>query len=433
MKKVIKGLVLIVAFFAFTMTFTNTAYAKKNYTVSPKKLTKEVKKSYGRYYTKYIKDFSGLNLYLEKMQKAGGGTLTIKKGTYKITNAIYVPSNVTIIFEDGVVFQKLMKTGRTDIKATTSMWNICPRNKGRKVASVGKYNGSKNVKFIAKGKVVFDMKGVGGVAITSAHNKNVEISGITFRGMNGGHYIEVNGTNKAYIHDCTFEKAKASTLNKNYVKEAINIDLADKKTGGLSAQWVKQDKTPCKNIRIANNVFDGMSRGVGSHKYSQNSKGKNIYHQKITIENNTFKNNFDNGIYVLSWKDVVIKNNYFENIGNKSKKSYSAGSHGISGSGMKTITITGNTFKKIKRNPIYFIKKSNVGSGSEYNPVFVNITESEAKMMCNNTAIDCGDDINSNYAGYDVLYFVNDGSRSRENGVGVKFDTKEVFFGIPKN
>lgn len=121
MKKVIKGLVLIVAFFAFTMTFTNTAYAKKNYTVSPKKLTKEVKKSYGRYYTKYIKDFSGLNLYLEKMQKAGGGTLTIKKGTYKITNAIYVPSNVTIIFEDGVVFQKLMKTGRTDIKATTSM------------------------------------------------------------------------------------------------------------------------------------------------------------------------------------------------------------------------------------------------------------------------------------------------------------------------
>ncbi len=433
MKNIIKGLVLLVAFLAFSITFTNTAHAKVNYTVTPNKLTKEVKKSYGRYYTKYIKDFSGLNLYLEKMQKAGGGTLTIKKGTYKITNAIYVPSNVTIIFEDGVVFQKIMKTGRTDIKATTSMWNICPRDKGRKVASVSKYNGSKNVKFIAKGKVVFDMKGVGGVAITAAHNKNIEISGITFKGMNGGHYIEVNGTNKVYIHDCTFEKGKASTLSKYYVKEAINIDLADKKTGGLSAQWVKQDKTPCKNIRIANNVFDGMSRGVGSHKYSENNKGKQIYHQKITIENNTFKNNYDNGIYVLSWKNTVIRNNIFENIGNKSNQSYSAGRHAIAGSGIEKITITGNTFKNINRNPVYFIRKSNVGGGSCYKAVTVKITKKETEMMLKNKAINCGDDENSNYAGYDILYFRNSGTKNRTNGVGVKLSTGEIFYGIPKN
>ena len=40
------------------------------------------------------------------MEKAGGGTLTIKKGTYYISNAIYVPSNTKVVFENGVVFKK---------------------------------------------------------------------------------------------------------------------------------------------------------------------------------------------------------------------------------------------------------------------------------------------------------------------------------------
>lgn len=433
MKKLFKGLILFVATLAIILSLNTDTYAKKSYTVTPKKLTKEVKSTYKNFYNKYVKDYCGLNLYLEKLEKAGGGTLTIKKGTYSISNSIYVPSNVTIIFEDGVVFKKIMKTGKSDLKATTAMWQLCSRSKSKKTSSVGKYKGTKNVKFIAKGKVTFDMKGVKGVTIIAAHNNNIEISGITFKGMNGGHYLEVNGSKNVNIYDCTFKKAKKSTLKKYYMKEAINIDLADKKLGGLSATWVKQDKTPCKNIKIVNNVFDGTNRGVGSHKYSQNSKKENIYHQNITIENNVFKNNYDNGIYVLSWKNTVIKNNKFYNIGNKSNKSYSAGSHAISGGGVKEITITGNTFEKIKRNPVYFIRESNVGGGSEYKHILVYITEAETEAMLDNTVINCGNDANENYAGYDVLYFRNDGTKSRDNGVGIKLETGEIFYGIPKN
>ena len=416
-----------------TMASGSKTYAKVNYTVTPKKVASEAKKNHSSFVNKYVQHYLGLNDYLEKMRKKGGGTLTIKKGTYKISNAIYVPSNVTIIFEDGVVFKKINKTGKSDLKPSGSMWQLCPHNKYSKKNSIGKYNGTKNVKFIAKGKVTFDMKNISGICIVAAHNKNIEISGITFKGMNGNHYIEVNGTKKAYIHDCTFKKAKKKTLKKFYMKEAINIDLSDEKTGGLPLDWVKKDKTPCKDITIENNVFDGNTRGVGTHKYSQNSKGKNIYHTNIKINNNTFKDIYDNGVFVLNWKNTVITNNTFTNIGNTSNKGYSSGAHGISGGGVKGITITGNSFEDIARSAVYFIVQQNVGGGSEYKKVLVNITKKETEAMINNTFKNCAKDANPNYDGYNVLYFRNDGTKSRTNGVGISATDNQVYYGIPKN
>ena len=84
--------------------------------------------------------------------------------------------------------------------------------------SVGKYNGSKNVKLIAKGKVSFDMKNKYGMCVAAAHTQNVEISGITFKGMNGDHYIEVNSSKNVNIHNCYFGAANKKTKKKNYNK-----------------------------------------------------------------------------------------------------------------------------------------------------------------------------------------------------------------------
>lgn len=431
--KIWKVFFLVAMTATIILTFGNKAYAKANYTITPSKAAAEAKKNHGSFYNNYIKHYLGLNDYLEKLRHAGGGTLTIKKGTYNISNSVYVPSNVKIIFKDGVVFKKINKTGRSDLKSSTTMWQLCAHNKYSKKSSIGKYNGTKKVKMIAQGKVIFDMKNVRGICIAVAHNKNIEIAGITFKGMNGNHYLEINGTNNAYIHDCNFTKAKKSTSNMYYMKEAINIDLADIKTGGLSLPWVKQDKTPCKNIKIENNVFDGIARGVGSHKYSQNSKGKNIYHSNININNNIFKNIYDNGVFVLNWKKSVITNNTFINIGNTSKKEYSSGSHGISGGGVDGITIIGNTFERIGRNAVYFIVQKNVGGGSEYKKVKVNITKEQTNAMLDNTVINCGNDANPNYAGYDVLYFRNDGTKSRTNGVGINLKDDVIYYGIPKN
>lgn len=430
-KKWTKAIFLLFAVMVLSMAFCGNAYAKKNYTVTPKKVEKMAKSNYKTIYTKYTKHYLGLNAYLEKMEKAGGGKLTIKKGTYTISNSIYVPSNVKIVFKKGVVFKKINKTG-TNYKASGSMWQLCPRSKSKKKNSVGKYNGSKNVTFQCKGKVVFDMQHIDGITIVAAHNQNVDISGITFKNMNGNHYIEVNGTKNAYIHDCTFQKAKKTTLEKYYNKEAINIDLADEKTHGLPLDWVKKDKTPCLNIKIENNIFDGTTRGVGTHKFSEDSKGNPIYHSNITIKNNVFKNIFDNGVFVLNWKNTSITNNTFTNIGNSNQKSYSSGAHGISGGGIEKITITENHFSKIKRNAIYFAIQQNVGAGSEYSKVGVNITAEETETMLQNTVSQCGNDMNDIFAGYDVLYFKGTGERSKSNAVGVNIQTGEINYDFTK-
>lgn len=432
-EKILKGVFLFVAISLITIAMGGKAYAKVNYTVTPSKVASEAKKNHKYTVNKYLQHYLGMNDYLDKMRKKGGGTLTVKKGTYKITNAIYVPSNVTIIFEDGVVFKKINKTGKANFKASGSMWQLCPHNKYKKKSSIGKYNGTKNVKFIAQGKVTFDMQNLDGICIVVAHNKNIEISGITFKGMNGNHYLEINGSKNVKVTDCTFGKAKKSTSSKYYMKEAINIDLADKETFGLPIVWVKQDKTPCKNITIENNVFDGTTRGVGTHKYSQNSKGENVYHTNIKINNNTFKNIYDNGVFVLNWKDTVITNNTFSNIGNTSNKGYSSGAHGISGGGVVGINITNNSFKDIARSAIYFIVQRNVGGGSHYKKVYVNITDIETQAMINNSFENCSKDANPNYHGYNVLYFRNNGEKSRTNGVGISAKDNKVYYGIPKN
>lgn len=432
-KNKIKILVAVIIMAGLSFVFQNQTYAKVNYRVTPKKVAKMAKKKHKSFNNKYTQHYLGLNDYLEKMGKKGGGTLTLNKGKYKISNAVCIPSNVTIVLKNGVVIEKINKTGIKKFKPSGSMWQLCPRNKFKKKNSIGKYNGSKNVKIIGEGNAVIDMKNVDGIGLVVAHCKNVEISGIIFKGMNGNHYIECNGSQNVEMHDNNFTKAKQSTLTKYYAKEAINIDLADKETHGLPLDWVKKDKTPCDNIHIYNNVFDGTTRGVGTHKYSQDSSGNPVYHKNILIENNTFKNIFDNGVFVLTWKDAVIKNNTFYNIGTGNKKSYSSGAHGISGGGIDGINITGNSFEKIKRNAIYFIQQQNVGAGSQYKKVNVNITKEQTEAMTDNTVKNCGNDANPNYAGYDVLYFRNNSTKSRENGVGIDLVTKNVYYGIPKN
>jgi phage-related minor tail protein len=168
----------------------------------------------------------------------------------------------------------------------------------------------------------------------------------------------------------------------------------------------------------------------GTHKYSQNSKGENIYHQNITIRNNEFKNIHDNGVFVLNWKNTKIENNKFTNIGNSSKKSYSSGAHAISGGGIEEINITGNTFTKIKRNPVYFCIQQNVGGGSNYKKVGMKITKEETKAMLDNKVSDCGYDMNSIFHGYDILYFKGSGERSRSNAVGVNINKQIISYGL---
>ena len=427
MKK-IKCLLLVLVLITATVGVYQPAFSKANYTVNKKALKKMAKKTYHSHANKYTNDYLGLNSYLEKMRKKGGGTLTIKKGTYKICNAICVPSNVTIIFKSGCKFIKTSKTGIKGQKAASGMWQIVPKKKSMKKNSVGGYNGSKNVKLIAQGKVSFDMKYKYGMCVACAHNDNVEISGITFKGMNGDHYIEVNSSKNVNIHNNYFATAKKKTKKKNYNKEAINVDTPDATTHGIPLKWVKKDKTPCQNVTIQSNTFNGITRGVGTHKYSQKG-GKHVYHKNVKVIGNKFQNIYDNGVFILNWENAVIQNNTFSNIGKSSNLTYSSGSHGISGGGIQGITISGNSFTSIKRNAIYFGVQKNVNAGSKYGKTKISITDAQFRTMVENKSASCGSEYNKKYKGYDFVIFKGNGERTEKNVVAGKFGVKSIYCG----
>ena len=427
MKK-IKCLLLVIVLITASVAVYQPAYSKANFTVNKKALKKMAKKTYHSHANKYTNDYLGLNSYLEKMRKKGGGTLTIKKGTYKICNAICVPSNITIIFKSGVKFVKTSKTGIKGQKAASGMWQIVQKKKSLKKNSVKGYNGSKNVKFIAQGKVTFDMKKKYGMCVAAAHTDGVEISGITFKGMNGDHYIEVNGSRNVNIHNNYFGAAVAKTKKKNYNKEAINIDTPDAKTHGIPLKWVKKDLTPCVNVTIQNNTFNGTTRGVGTHKYSQKS-GKHVYHQNVKVIGNSFNNIYDNGVFVLNWQNAVIQNNSFNTIGKSSNLTYSSGSHGISGGGVQGITIKGNSFTNIKRNAIYFGVQKNVKAGSSYGKTKISITDAQYRTMVENKASKCGSEYNKKYKGYDFVIFKGNGERTEKNVVAARFGIRQIYCG----
>src|SRR5690554_3012459 len=111
------GYFLVICLILATFTVTFTAYnraeaaSKKAYTINPSSSPYKKKYVKNTNYNDKTKHYYLLRSYLEQLEKDGGGTLTLKKGKYIITNTLYVPSNVTINLQDGVRIVKGNNTG----------------------------------------------------------------------------------------------------------------------------------------------------------------------------------------------------------------------------------------------------------------------------------------------------------------------------------
>lgn len=342
--------------------------SKKTYEITPN--TNPCDAQILRYTTlnKNTKHYYTLMSYMIKFEKAGGGTLVLKKGTYTISNTVAIPSNVNIILKNGVVLKKGTKTGTSKFPAALSMFQLVPPSKIKNKAVYGKYNGVSNVDIIGTGTSTIDLGYYkGGIGVVCGHNKNVNIQGITFKNLNSGHFIEVAATNKATITKCKFSGSKASTgLN----KEAINLDTPDKNTKGFNNDWSKKDRTPNNNILIENNVFKDLDRAIGTHKYSQDkTNGKYIvnkgqrYHTKIVVKNNAISNTRSDSIHPLNWKDSKIINNDMSNIPKNSVY------RGILGKGVVNLTIKYNKFSNMPR-PVQIMPIKNIKEGSMYSVTY---------------------------------------------------------------
>ncbi len=326
-------------------------------------------------YNKYTKHYYMLLSYLKKLEVEGGGTLELSKGTYTITNTLYVPSNVTIKLKDGVKIVKGKKTGTSKFSASKSIFQFCRYSKSSKSGVYKKYNGESNISLIGEGTVIINMNyDKDAVGIMMCHNRNIKIMGITFQNMYSGHFIEMDSSNTVVIKNCTFKNHKDSENNN---KEAINLDTPDKSTNGFHANWSSYDKTANEDVTISYCTFKNLERSIGTHKYSQNK-----LHTNVKILNNQITNCDQDAIRVMNWKEPIIKGNTITNVGNKK-----AGLRAILMSGVINPQISGNVFKKVSRS-IQIIPWKNTGDGEQYDIIYSSISDACIEIMKDNKLID---------------------------------------------
>ncbi|WP_397538103.1 right-handed parallel beta-helix repeat-containing protein [Rummeliibacillus pycnus] len=350
------------------------AQPKPTYTVTTKTKTLDSKMTKFSTYNSNTKTYYMLRSYLEKLEKTGGGKLILKKGTYTVTNALYVPSNVTIQLEDGVTILKGTDTGTEKMMPSNSILQFVRPSKAQKEHVYGKFEGEKNIQLIGKGTATidlnYDLKTLG---IVMGHNQNITVDNIQFKNMNGGHFIELDASNHVVIKNSSF----TSSLHMDgHDKEGINLDTPDLSTQGFTHNWSKYDKQANNDVVITNNVFDGLDRAIGTHKYSEGS-----LHKNVVIRNNTIQNMRSDAIRVMNWSNPIIENNTITNIGDKSNL-YDT-TRGILLSGVSNPTIQKNTFIAVPRAMQFMVWK-NTETGSEYKPIYNTLSEENKKTLQNN-------------------------------------------------
>ena len=330
---------------------------------------------YLKTYNVYTSQYYTILSYLKRLEAAGGGTLIFEKGTYTITNTLYVPSNVTIIFKDGVVIRKETKTGTHKLSASKSIFQLASPSMAKVEGAYSKYNGVHDVSFIGEGTVIIDMNyDYGALGIMMGHNKNVTIKGITFQNMYSGHFIEMDASKNVIVEDCVFQNHKDSPNNN---KEAINLDTPDITTNGFHATWTSYDKTPNKNVLIQNCVFRDLERAIGTHKYSE---GK--LHKDVQIINNKIYRCDKDAIRVMNWENATIKGNVIDTVTDGTDKAYRA----ILVSGIQHMELTENMFYNVAR-PVQIFPWKNSGPGSQYDIIYDTLSSKEIELLKNNVLI----------------------------------------------
>lgn len=361
----------------------------KTYTISPK--TKPCDNTvHAEAYNKKTKNYWTIRSYLRKIERKKGGTLVLKKGTYKISNTLYVSSNTHVILKDGAVLKKTKTTGSKKMPAASSMFQFIRDSRSKKKGVYGKHNGEKNITFTGEGKATIDLCGLNMgnkdlIGIIMGHNKNVTIENITFKNMRYGHQIELDASQNVTIKNCTFTGHKPSGKNN---KEAINLDTPDKKRTGFKSAWSKMDGTSNEDIYITDCTFSNLEVGVGTHRYTGDS-----YHTNVAISNCTFQKD-QTAIRVLNWKNATITQNTITDISPNARYPYAFFMAGVKG-----INFSYNTFRNCgthggtrnsKQLLQFWCGAGYSANQTVYKPTTSSITKAQADLFKTNTTENCG-------------------------------------------
>lgn len=357
------------------------AYKGKQYqcnvTVKPAKYTiSTASKSFrGWYKSKHSssnRDYYVIRSYLERLEKTKGGTLTLKPGTYKVSGILFIPSNVTVTLSDGVTIKKYKASG------TNSLFHFI--GSSRSHSKITRYNGTHDSKLVGKGNATIDLRYVKeGLAIAMGHNKNITVSGITFKNMYSGHFIELDANYNAVIKNCKFLNCRESAS----YKEAVNLDIPDKNTAGFGVRWSSQDRTVNKKVTIKNCEFRNLDRAIGTHAYTSEK-----FFTGVNIHDNYFGATIADPIRICNWSKPKIQNNTFMYKGGMADRA-------IYCTGVISPVISGNVFngyqkaieiRPCKNSPLH-------PKAYKYKEAYNILSEKSLKTLRKNTFIDIGENV----------------------------------------
>lgn len=360
----------------------NEVQAKmRTYTVNPRTIpcTREYRVK-PKYNTK-TKQYLMLQSYLDRLARTGG-TLKLKKGTYKIPATLNIPSNVTIELKTGAKLKKTTGTGTAKLKATKFMFQTVSTSQSVQNRAVSRYSGSNNITVKGAGKATIDMGNIkGATAVYVGHASKVTLTGLTFKNKKGGSYVWVEGSQKVNIKNCIFQKGTEQSGMKN--RMAIRLETINKTINDFTGKWSKLDNTTNKSITIAKNKFESADVGIGTTKsvvISSSGKRTEYPQTRIRIENNSFIDTKKCGVYGVLWKKPVVKGNTVKQ--SKATKKTSAAFYGY---GVTEPSITSNTVSKCH----YFASFDlavNTGKGKKMEAVMSVVDVGAINKLAANTA-----------------------------------------------
>lgn len=228
-------------------------------------------------------------------------TVNIPAGEYTISGCIHIYSNTILDLTSGVTIkysanasanQNMLLSGTNGKYKGQQDYNNSEECK--------EYNGFENITI--KGGTWIGSVYNSSVLFRIAHAKNVTLDGVTFIGGGGLHQMEVAAIDGFYVRNCTFRDFDGAYENGKKM-EALQLDIPCSTT---TFKDFYLDGTILKNVEITGCNFENVPRGIGTH-----SMLIGAYHDGIKINNNKFKNIFEEAIICLGYKNCEINNNTF--------------------------------------------------------------------------------------------------------------------------
>lgn len=224
--------------------------------------------------------------------------VVIPKGTYYISQQVFLCSNVTLEATGATIrFRGSSKTANMLLSDTID---------AKPSAKMKGYKGCKNIT-ISGGTYVGSQSNKSNL-VKLAHGKNITIKDAVFVGGGGLHQVEVCAIDGFTVTGCTFKKFKARQGKGEEAKqEALQLDIPVAES--VFAETY-QDGTVMKNVLISGNTFQDVPRGLGTHTMLVGR-----FHENITITNNRFENVHEEAIVTTSYYNCEIADNTFTDCG----------------------------------------------------------------------------------------------------------------------